>query len=109
MHSVKEGDLAKWLAVGWVESQWRDRRPSVDEDIVVIEWSGVGDPPWPHVREPLRAVEDAMQRLVLLTERLDRDHRTSEVAFIVGDARRLLSRVQVYASKLFNGEVGNGS
>lgn len=36
MHRVLDSDLPKWTAQGWIECG-RDRVPSVDEDIVIIE------------------------------------------------------------------------
>lgn len=36
-HSVLERDLSRWLALGWCECA-RDRKPSVKEDIVMIEF-----------------------------------------------------------------------
>jgi hypothetical protein len=44
---VLEGDLAAWLGLGW-RAAARDRRPSLTEAIVLLEWGGRGAPPVPH-------------------------------------------------------------
>jgi hypothetical protein len=45
LHSVLASDVARWLAVGWIVVG-HDRKPSVEEPIVLICWRGKA-PVWP--------------------------------------------------------------
>jgi hypothetical protein len=109
LHSVVATDAGAWLALGWTESRWRDRKPSVGDDIVVLEWTGESEPPVPYQRSTMRQAQETGRRFVALLESIDRDHHTPGSAECIRDARRALGTVDVYFEKLFNGEVRDGT